>query len=187
MSSRVLPSVVLGGLVLAVILLVVRVRSIRTLPLDPPVAAASVPSRDNVAPSYHTREMKLRERLEVEPSDTAALGALGRLLQDGHRSAEAAALLERYAAIAPERQVLLDLAVAWEAAGDPASARDAIDRLLDRSPDDPAGLYDRGALEANLGNAAGARAWFEQAAAQTADTLTAAAARSALDRLGGAR
>jgi tetratricopeptide (TPR) repeat protein len=187
MRPRFLPLAVLGGLGLTVILLVVRLRSIRTMPIDPPVAAASVPGRDNVAPSYHTREMQLRERLEVEPSDTAALGALGRLLQDGHRSAQAAALLERYAAIAPDRQVLLDLAVAYEAASDLASAKRSIDRLLELFPDDPAGLYDRGAIEANLGNAAGARPWFDRAAAQTLDTVTAAAARAALARLNGSR
>ena len=187
MTARLLRLAVLGGLAMAAILLVARVRSLRTMPADPTLVAASIPSRDNVAPSYHTTEMKLRERLESDSSDSAALSALGRLLQDGHRSAEAAGFLERYAAIAPERQILLDLAVAHEAAGDLESARRAIDRLLERFPEDPAGLYDRGAIEANLGNAAGVLSWFERAAEQTADTVTAAAARAALARLTGPR
>lgn len=184
MKPRPLPLLVLLGFGLAVVLLVLRLRSRPTPSPSRPVAAEAVPSRDNVAASFHTREMKLRERLESDASDTAALGELGRLLQDGHRSAEAAGFLERYAAIVPARQVLLDLAVAYEAAGDLASAKRVIDQLLERFPGDPAGLYDRGAIEANLGNAAAAVVWFERAAAQTSDSVTAVAARVALERLG---
>lgn len=149
-----------------------------------PLATSVTPDRDNVAGSYHVREMQLRSMLGHEAADTAALAELARLLQDAHRPAEAATLYSRYLEAAPgNRQAWLDLAASHAATGDWPAAESATRSMLERFPDDPAGMHNLGATLANQRRAAEARSWFERAAAQTSDTATARAARQALDRL----
>jgi len=150
----------------------------------PLAATVAPPDRENVAGSYHVREMQLRSRLEREPGDSAGLLELARLLQDAHRPAEAARLYERYLEAAPsDRQAWLDRAASHGDAGDWAAAESAMRSMLERFPGDPAGMHNLGATLANQNRALEARPWFERAAAQTVDAATARAARLALNRL----
>jgi len=87
-----------------------------------------------------------------EGTDPQALLRLARLQHDGHDPDAAADTYERYLELRPEdRQVWLDLANALAAAGRWGDALSASQRLLQIVPDDPAALYNLGAVQATLG------------------------------------
>jgi tetratricopeptide (TPR) repeat protein len=185
-GGSLLRAIVVAGFIAAAALFARRVIGMRGTSAEAaqPLSALAAPGRDNVAPSYHTGEMKLRARVQADASDTAALAALGRMLQDAHRPAEAIGYYERYTKLAPaNRQVWLDLAVMYGELNDWGAAGRAIDAVLERSPGDPVALFDRGAVEANRGDRTSARTWFERAASQATDTSVSRAAREALARI----
>ena len=147
---------------------------------------ATVPGRDNVDHSVRAKTEALKRQVETAPRDTTALFRLAVLLQDAHQPEEAALYYERYLALQPaNRQAWLDLANCYAEAGAWRRAHEATLRLLDRYPKDPSALYNMGAILANLSDAAGARSWWEQARAQTADPAIAAQAATALQQLDG--
>ena len=148
-------------------------------------APAVAPDAANVAPSFHVEMEDLKRRLDAAPEDTAALLRLARLKQDGHQTDEAIAYYRRYLARAPDaRQAWLDLAQSLGQLERWDEALEATEALLERFPNDPAGLYNLGAVHANAGRPAEARAVWERVAAQDGDATLRAMAASALQRLG---
>jgi len=157
-------------------------------PATTPTAAAAdttvAPTADNVDPTIHARMMALRAEVEAAPADTAKLVQLARLEHDAHQFEASAATYERVIALAPtHRQAHLDLAQAWAAMGRWDDARQAMERMLDRFPDDPSGLYNLGAILANQGSYAEARPYWERVRAQTADAELARQAAASLEQL----
>lgn len=142
------------------------------------------PDETNVDPSLHTQIESLRIRLVETPDDTTHLIRFARLMQDAHRPEEAARTYAHYLALHPaNRQAWLDLTQAYGALQQWDNALTAADRMLARYPDDPSGLYNRGAIFANTSRFTEARAIWEQVAAQTRDAEVAAMARTSLPRL----
>jgi Flp pilus assembly protein TadD len=139
------------------------------------------PSATNVSSAMRGRMRTLTNRVESDPADTSALLELARLLHDAHKPRDAARYYARYTALNPaNREAWFDLADSYGRAGDWSDARAAMQSLLELHPGDPAALYNLGVIELQLGDAAGARTWWEKAAGQTKDTATARRARDAI-------
>jgi len=147
-------------------------------------AEEPAPSAQNVDPVVHARLMTLRRQVGEAPADTALLGELARMEHDAHQFDAAVASYERLIAAAPgSRQAYLDLAQSLVALGRWADARGAMERLLTRYPDDPAGLYNLGAILANQGDYAGARPYWRRVAGQAGDAEMARRAAESLAEL----
>jgi len=154
--------------------------------LTPASDTTVAPSAENVAPTFHTQLMTLKQRVEASPEDTTALLELAHLQQDGHQLEDAAATYERLLELVPDhRQAHLDLALVYAESGRFEDARRVTRALLERDPEDPAALYNLGALHANAGEYDEARRLWTQVAAQTRDAGLAAQARTSLTRLEG--
>lgn len=126
----------------------------------------------------------LEDRLATDPADPEALLRSAVLLQDAHQPAEAAERYRRLLAVDPRnRQAWLDLANVAAAAGDTAGALAATEGLLAAFPDDPEGLWNLGAIQANRGRTEEARAAWSRAASQTADPAIAERAAEALEQI----
>jgi tetratricopeptide (TPR) repeat protein len=147
--------------------------------------SVSKPGRENVTTLFRDSIALLEARVQDDGSDTTALLALGRLWQDAHRATEAARYYERYVALnAGARQVWLDLADSYAQTGDWTRALRATESLLERFPADVAGMYNAGAIHANLGDSAAAAGWFRRVAGQDRDRNMAARGVEALRKLG---
>ncbi|SRR5690606_4788509 len=179
--------ILLGGAVLALLVVAYFVQAPPAQPPapDPVEAAAPVePTAENVAPSFHSQLMTLRQRVAESPEDTTHLIRLARLQQDGHRLEEAAASYERLLELAPDhRQAHLDLALVYGELGRWDDARRVTEALLARDADDPAGLYNLGAIAANQGDYDQARTVWTRVQAQTRDAGLARRAASSLQQL----
>ncbi len=147
-------------------------------------SAAFTPDADNIAPSFHVALEALRRNLEKAPQDTTLLLRMARLMQDGHKTEEAAAYYRRYLALHPQgRQAWLDLAQCYGALERWDEALATTQDLLQRFPDDPAGLYNLGAVYANTGRIEEARAAWQRVVAQARNPEMKTMAQSALKRL----
>lgn len=147
--------------------------------------ARSAPDAGDVGPSFHVRLEQLRERVAADSTDAASVLELARLLQDGHRIEEAVVTYRRHLRLEPQsRDGWLDLAKAYGSLGRWHDALSASDSLLVRFPDDPSGLYNRGAVLANLGRKAEARQMWLKVSRQEADPQMQKMAEAALSRLG---
>ena len=145
---------------------------------------AFTPDGKNVTPSFHVEMEALKESLEETPADTTALLRMARLKQDGHQTEEAIAYYERYLDLRPEgRQAWLDLARSYGQMARWAEALTATQALLRHFPEDPAGLYNLGAIHANMGNSVEARTAWERVVGQDRDVEMRAMAEGALKRL----
>jgi tetratricopeptide (TPR) repeat protein len=126
----------------------------------------------------------LEDRLAKDPADPEALFRSAVLLQDAHQPAEAAERYRRLLAVDPaNRQAWLDLANVAVEAGDTAGALAATEGLLAEFPDDPEGLWNLGAIQANRGRIEEARAAWRRASEQTADPAIAGRAAGALEQI----
>ena len=147
-------------------------------------SAAFTPDGRNVAPSLHVEMEALRERVATAPEDTTALLRLARLKHDGHQTDEAIDYYRRYLALRPEaRQAWLDLAQCYGEQARWADALEATRQMLDRFPDDPAALYNLGAIHANTGRPDEARAAWQRVTRQDRDPAMKTKAEAALQRL----
>lgn len=150
--------------------------------------AGGVPMEMNVGHVFREEVAGLRQRVHAAPRDTVALRRLGQLWQDAHRPGAAAGYYRLYLAIAPgSRDVWLDLTHCYatlEQWGDAAAAARA---LLEQYPDDPAAMYNLGALHANRGEAAEARRWWQRVHDTARDTTMVTLADAGLRRLSGKR
>lgn len=147
-------------------------------------APTFLPDGGNVAPSFHVEMEDLKRRLAEAPEDTAALLRMARLSQDGHQSEEAVGYYRRYLALHPEgRQAWLDLAQTLGQLQQWDAAREATEAMLRQFPNDPAALYNLGAVHANAGRLGEARATWQRVAAQTQDPAMKTMAETALQRL----
>ncbi len=146
--------------------------------------AAFTPDADNVAPSFHVELEALRRNLDNSPQDTTLLLRLARLTQDGHQTEEAVGYYRRYLALHPQgRQAWLDLTQCLGALERWAEALETTQAMLGRFPDDPAGLYNLGAVYANTNRFGEAREAWQRVAAQTQDPAMKTLAEGALQRL----
>jgi predicted Zn-dependent protease len=142
------------------------------------------PDRNNVDPSTHSQIETLRLRLAESPDDTTHLLQFARLLQDAHQPEEAARHYRHYLALRPNnRQAWLDLTQTYGERGRWDDALEAVDAMLARYPDDPSGLYNRGAILANTSRFEDARAVWTKVAGQIDDPGVAAMARQSLNKL----
>lgn len=147
-------------------------------------APAFTPDGENVAPSFHVEMEMLNKRLDASPQDTTALLRMARLKQDGHETEEAIAYYRRYLALRPgARQAWLDLTQCLGTLAQWDEALEATQTLLDRFPDDPAALYNLGAIYANTSRFDEARATWQRVTRQDADEQMKTMAEGALQRL----
>lgn len=147
-------------------------------------AGKARPTRENVSRQFHLEVETLRKRLEEAPDDSTMLITLARLLQGAHQPAEAASYYRRYVALAPsDRQAWLDLASVYASMAQWEQARGAMLSLLEAIPDDPAAMYNLGAINANLGDYQEASAWWRRVGDVGADETLAARAAESLRRL----
>lgn len=145
---------------------------------------AFTPDGENVAPSFHIEMEALKKRLETAPQDTTALIRLARLKQDGHQTEEAAAYYRRYLdARSDGRQAWLDLARCYAELARWQEALEATQTMLRRFPDDPAALYNLGAIYANTSRPDEARTTWQRVTRQERNPEMKAMAASALRRL----
>lgn len=145
---------------------------------------AFVPSGDNLAPGFHVEMEAIRQRLDAAPQDTSLLLRMAHLKHDGHQLEEAVAYYERYVDLRPDgRAPWLDLARCLGELGRWDEALTATETLLERFPGDPAGLYNQGAIFANLGRLDEARTVWQDVSKQDANPEMQALAADALDRL----
>jgi hypothetical protein len=137
--------------------------------------AGASPTREDVRSQFHVDVERLRMRVEKAPHDSTLLITLARLLQGAHRPTEAASYYERYVALIPSDR---HAAVAqWE------EAKGAMLSLLEVIPDNPAAMYNLGAIDANLGNYQEATAWWRRVSEGGADEALAVKATESLRRI----
>ena len=142
------------------------------------------PTRENVSSQFHVEVETLRMRLEEAPHDSTLLITLARLLQSAHRPTEAASYYQRYVALIPsDRQAWLDLASVYSAAAQWDEAKGAMLSLLESIPDDPAAMYNLGAINANQGNYQEATAWWTRVRDAGTDEALAVKATESLRRI----
>ncbi len=145
---------------------------------------AKAPSKGDVDPSFHVSVEQLKSQVQDEPRNAEAVLQLARLLQDSHQLDSAATAYERYLSMNPlSREAWLDLAQVYGSLGEWPKALSACDSLLARYPDDPSGLYNKGAVFANLGIMHEATDLWEHVKNQTADPQMAKMAELALRRV----
>jgi len=145
----------------------------------------SLPDADDVDPSFHVGLEQLRKRVADDSTDASSVLKLARLLQDAHQTEEAITEYRRYLRLTPgSREAWLDLAKTYGSLGNWTEALTASDSLLAHFPDDPSGLYNKGAVLANLGRAAEARAAWLKVEQQDDDPQMKKMAELGLSRLG---
>lgn len=120
--------------------------------------ADTVPSAENVSSQYQSEVQSLTNRLQKFPDDTTHLLRLAILYQDGHQPQKAITRYEHYLKLHPgNHQAWLDLTSCYGKISDWNKALATSKRLLDHFPDDPFGLYNLGAIYANMGQVKEAR------------------------------
>ena len=144
---------------------------------------SETPNKDNVSHGFRVRMARLENRIREEPEDTTALAEMAALLQDAHRPDSAAVLYERYVRLHPEnRQAWLDLANNYGEVGKWQRAEEAMRRMLEHYPEDPAGMFNLGAIAANRGDMKAASEWWTRVR-QAPDPALSAMAADALARI----
>jgi tetratricopeptide (TPR) repeat protein len=183
---------VAGGLLVVAALVVTVQRIRRPSGSAPPPQVLDVISDGALATSepgpvsgeFRHEMAVLEDRLGKDPADPEALLRSAVLLQDAHQPAEAAERYRRLLVVDPaNRQAWLDLANVSVEAGDTAGALAATEGLLAEFPDDPEGLWNLGAIQANRGRIEEARAAWRRASEQTADPAIAGRAAGALEQI----
>lgn len=120
--------------------------------------ADTVPNAENVSSQYHAQVEALKQRLQTVPNDTTHLIRLAQLYQDGHQQDKAILQYEHYLKLHPRNhQAWLDLATCYGNQNEWQHALSTTERLLKTYPDDAFGLYNLGAIHANMGQFKAAR------------------------------
>lgn len=146
--------------------------------------SVSRPDAEDVAPEFHIELERLKRQVAEHPDDASSRLKLAQMLQDGHQEAAAIVEYRTYLAQVPHsREAWLDLAKAQASVGDWSTALETCDSLLVRFPDDPSGLYNKGAVLANLNRPADARAFWIRAQSQDEDVQIKKMAELAISRL----
>lgn len=142
----------------------IHVRSSRGgIPVPPSAsAAAPVPTAHGaVSGAAHARVHRARVRADSFPDDPDAQLTAARVLHDAHQLPEA---IERYQAVivrdSTRRDAWFDLTAAQSAAGRWEDADQTMAAWLAREPGDMEAVFNRGAIAANAGRPALARAYF---------------------------
>jgi len=149
-----------------------------------PLSDSETPNKNNVSHDYRVRVARLRDQLEASPEDTTALLSFASLQLDAHEISEAAAAYERYLALNPgNRQAWLDLTNCYAQIKEWHNAEKTIRRMLGRHPDDPAAMYNLGAVYANQGRTDDAISWWKKTRDQQIDIQLSDKATAALAQL----
>jgi len=123
-----------------------------TIPAHAPAAHPGSPSASNVHPSVTARIAELTGRVAGGDSSAATLLELARILQDAHRAQDAAGWYAVLLRVSPgSSAVRIDYAQCLASLGKDAEALAQTRRVLAEAPGHPAGLYNAGALHANMG------------------------------------
>jgi tetratricopeptide (TPR) repeat protein len=139
---------------------------------------------EEVTPSFHLELEQLRARIQENPVDTASILRLAHLLHDSHQLPDAVDAYRSYLTIVPgSRAGWIDLTRALGETGDWKTALAAVDTLLTRFPNDPSGLYNKGAILANMGERDSARSYWDLARRQHEDPGIQKMAETAIGRL----
>ena len=142
------------------------------------------PDASNVSRSATEQLESLRIRVTLSPDDTMHVVRLARMLRDAHQVDEATTYYSQYLTLRPSnRQAWLDFAQSLGELNQWEDAEEATRTMLSHYPDDPAGLYNLGAIYANQGKIDEARLAWENVTSQSADTELAAMAQTSLGRL----
>lgn len=126
-------------------------------------AGVSTSSLASVQSSFHQRIEEAKARLDEAPDDRERVLEVARLLHDGHRPDEAVEYYRRAVDLDPtDGQAYYDLAQSHVDRGAWGDASAVLRSRLRVDPNDAVALYDLGAVLANAGDLAGARAaWTE--------------------------
>lgn len=150
--------------------------------------ADTTPNAGNVSSQFQAELDALDEWLKEAPDDTTHILRLAILYQDGHQPKKAIPLYEHYLKLHPNNhQAWLDLTSCYGNASEWNKALNTCKRFLTHFPDDPFGLYNIGAIYANMGLTKAARsAWARIITLNTNAHVAAMATRSLhrLDSLG---
>jgi tetratricopeptide (TPR) repeat protein len=126
-------------------------------------AVETEPSGSNVSHAYRREEARLQQVLEEAPDDTTALVQLARFYQDGHQPEQAVPHYDRYTQLHPRNhQAWMDLTACFAELMQWDQALKALEAMLRIWPDDPAAMYNIGAIHANAGEFDAARTWWEK-------------------------
>ncbi len=146
--------------------------------------SAPSPGKANVSEQFHSELAALEQQLASTPDDLSVLGRLAVMHRSAHQPAQAAAYYQRYLDLDPtNRQMRLDLTQSYAAMQRWDDALQASLSLLEISPDDPAAMYNIGAIQANRGDFSEARKWWEKVRSQQVDKPLAAKARESLESI----
>lgn len=113
-------------------------------PTSPP------PSKDNVSESFRQELSGLKEAVENNPNDTAALKSYADLLAASHKPQESIALYERILKKNPKRiDILFSLSQIYFNSGDFDKAEEATNKILHYDKNNIQALYNLGAIAAS--------------------------------------
>jgi tetratricopeptide (TPR) repeat protein len=142
------------------------------------------PTSENVTDTYYHEIFVLQEKVSRTPEDTLSMRQLGRLLQDGHKMAEADHWYSEYLDRHPQaKQVWLDLSATRASDKRWNEAEEAIQSMLKRYPSDASAHYNLAAIAANTGDLERAQTLWEDLSQQTSDPTIAKMASRSLARL----
>ncbi len=143
-----------------------------------------VPDATNVSQTATRQLDALRLRVVNAPEDTTHIYRLARMLQDGHQIEEASRNYKHYLALHPQnRQAWLDFAQCLGKLKSWSEAEKAALDMLERYPEDPAGLYNLGAIYANQSKVEEAQEVWDKVARQQESSEMATMAIASLQRL----
>jgi Tfp pilus assembly protein PilF len=132
----------------------------------PPVAAKKRPADDANAAAVNQNDFVVEQPLRVKGGVREDFERAVKQLEDG-RAADAIPLLERVTAAAPKAVAAhVNLALAYERAGDSSRAEASLARALAASPHHPVALNELGLLQRKTGRFADARKSYEHALAR---------------------
>lgn len=149
-----------------------------------PSPTDTAPSANNVSSQYQAEIDALTNRLKEVPNDTTHLLRLAVLYQDGHQAKKAIPLYERYLKRHPgNHQAWLDLTSCYGNVSDWNNALNTSKRMLSRFPDDSFGLYNLGAIYANMGRTKEARSEWSRIITLNTNANVVAMATKSLNQL----
>jgi tetratricopeptide (TPR) repeat protein len=111
------------------------------------------PSKDNVSESFKHELSNLKEAVEKNPNDTAAIKSYADLLAASHKPQESIPLYERILKKDSKRtDVLFSLSFIYYNSGDFKKAEDETNKILHLDKNNVQALYNLGAISASNGN-----------------------------------
>lgn len=124
---------------------------VQSLTMDVPKENA--PTKANVVPVYQEKVDQLKASIKKNPSNTAHIASLARLLMDGHQTSDAIRYFEQAIILQPKNDSLLfDLSVCYYNEKKYDKAMETTEKILRIKKDNPKALYNKAMLLATKGN-----------------------------------